>query len=598
MKRFLVLMLSIIMILSMVGCSNNDNEEVNDTGSTDETQEVKEGDNSYEAGTYTIETTGHNGVFDVDVVFDEDEIVDIIAGDNQETGFMADSAFEDMISNIIDRQSLDVDTISGATVSGLAIRTAVGKAVEEAGGDKAALDIPAEEDKTVYEDVNADVVVIGSGAAGMAATMQADELGMNVILVEQLGLLGGSSVRAGYMVGGDTKVQKEQDIDFSVQDWIDYMVKPRPEKNDLGLYHEESSLEMASNAGKNIDWLYDLGVEFGPVNLDWQHYGPEGARVGPYAMNAFKENLDEKDIDYRLNTKAIDIIMEDGKAKGISVEAPDGSNYNINADSVIVATGGFFGNKEMVEKYDPDHAQFPTDVSIGADGSGMLMAEDIGGVLKYMDQANYHGMAASWNGASRSLTLPAGNGALAVNAEGKRYANEAGAYELLTKGTMDQENSIVYCIMNQELMDLDVIKNDHGLSNIVEMYEVADTIEELAEKLGIDKEGLKNTVNDYESYVENGEDLEFGKDPLFMRSDFASGPYYGVEASVENHTNHGGIVVDGDNHILNGEDQIIPGLFAAGECAASRVQGFYTYQACIETGRMSAKTAHEEMSGN
>ncbi len=599
MKRIVALMICIIMFLSLVGCSAPTTEPVkNETGSNVENTESNQVEkNKYVPGTYTVDVMGHNGKFSIDVTFDEDSIVDIVVGENDESGFIGDTAIKDMTSKILKRQSLEVDTISGATVTGAVVRSGVAKAVKEAGGNVDDLKIAEEPDTTVWEDVTADVVVVGSGAAGMAATIQAEELGMNVILVEQLGLIGGSSVRAGYMVGGDTIVQKNAGIDFSVQDWINIMVKPRT-ISDIGLYQEASSLRMATDAGNNINWLYDLGVEFGPVNLKWQHYGPEGARIGPFAMNAFQKALDERGIDYRLNTRATNILMEDGAVKGITVESLNGSSYNIYANAVILATGGFFANKEMVEKYDPAHAQFPTDVCIGADGSGMIMAEEVGAVLKYMDQANYHGIAAFWNGASRSLSLPAGNGAIAVNSDGERYANEAGAYELLTKGTMAQKDSTVYTIMDQTLMDLDVIKNDHGLSNIIEMYEVADTIEELAQKLGINPEGLRKTIDNYSSYVKNGEDLEFGKDPVYMRSDFSKGPYYGVKSSVENHTNHGGIVVDIDNHALNAENEIIPGLFAAGECAASHIQGFYTYQACIENGRISAKVAFEEMNKN
>lgn len=596
MKRIIALMICIMMIFTLAGCSSDTNNPVqNESEEKNDITESETGSESrYVPGTYTVNVMGHNGSFDIDVTFDEDSIVDIVVGENNESGFIGDIAIKDMTSKILKRQSLEVDTISGATITGAVVRGGVAKAVKEAGGNVDDLKIAEEPDTTVWEDTTADVVVIGSGAAGMAATIQAEELGMNVILVEQLGLIGGSSVRAGYMVGGDTIVQKMQGIDFSTQDWIDIMVKPR-DTSDLGLYQEASSLRMATNAGKNIDWLYDLGVEFGPVNLNWQHYGPEGARVGPYAMSAFQKALDERNIDYRLNTRADKLITEDGKVVGVTVESPNGQFYNINANAVILATGGFFANQEMVEKYDPDHAQFPTDVCIGADGSGMLMAEEIGAVLKYMDQANYHGIAAFWNGASRSLSLPAGNGGIAVNADGHRYANEAGAYEALTQGTMNQTDSTVYTIMDQKLMDLDVIKNDHGLSNIIEMYEVADTIEELAEKLGINPEGLRETVDNYTSYVQNGEDLEFGKEPVYMRSDFSEGPYYGVKSSVENHTNHGGIVVDIDNHALDANNEIIPGLFAAGECAASHIQGFYTYQACIENGRISAKVAFEEM---
>ncbi|NLJ58622.1 MAG: FAD-dependent oxidoreductase, partial [Tissierellia bacterium] len=513
MKRIIALIICVMMFLSLVACSAPADPVENETGEDlADTETELNNDRKFEPGTYTVEVMGHNGRFNMDVIFDEDSIVDIIVGENNESGFMGTMAINDMVSKILERQSLEVDALSGATVTGSVVRGGVAQAVTEAGGNVDDLMIPPEPDTRAWEDTTADVVVVGSGAAGMAATIQAEELGMDVILVEQLGLIGGSSVRAGYMVGGDTIVQKNQGIDFSVQDWVDIMVKPR-DTTDIGLYQEASSLRMARNAGKNIDWLYELGVEFGPVNLEWQHYGPDGARVGPYAMSAFQKALDERDIDYRLNTRATKIIMEDGAVKGITVISPNDIEYNIYADAVILATGGFFANQEMVEKYDPEHAQFPTDVCIGADGSGMLMAEEVGAVLKYMDQANYHGIAAFWNGASRSLSLPAGNGAIAVNKDGQRYANEAGAYELLTEGTMAQENSTVYTIMDQTIMDLDVIKNDHGLSNIIEMYEVADTVEELAEKLGIDPEGLRTTIDNYGSYVRNGEDLEFGKDP-------------------------------------------------------------------------------------
>jgi len=171
--------------------------------------------------------------------------------------------------------------------------------------------------------------------------------------------------------------------------------------------------------------------------------------------------------------------------------------------------------------------------------------------------------------------------------------NEAGPYELLTKGTMEQDEA--FCIMDQTLMDLDVIKADTGLSNIVEMYEVADTVEELAQKLGIDPAGLKATIEKYGQDVRDGKDTEFGKDPQFMRGDFSTPPYYGVKSTVENHTNHGGIVVDIENKVLDANGGIIKGLYAIGECSASHIQGFYTYQDCIHNGRVVAQVIAEEL---
>ena len=550
-----------------------------------------ESTNTFKPGTYDVVVTAHNGPMTVHVTFDETKLTAIEIGENQESGYIGDQVFERISAEVIERQSLNVDSIAGATVTSAALKWALSDAVKAAGGNPSKMNAPVSPDTTEYKDEVTQVVVVGSGAAGLAATLQANELGLDVILIEQLGLLGGSSVRAGYMVGGDSSVQKAQGIDYSAEDWSNFM--QRRDAIHPGLWQEESARAMALKAGENITWLDEMGVEFGPVNLGWQHYGPGGARVGPFAIRAMHDQLDQRKIDYRLYTRATEIIMDDGVAVGIKVVSPNKQEYSIYANAVILATGGYFANQEMVEKYDPEHAMFLTDVCIGADGSGMLMAEKIGAVLDYMGESNYHGLATVWGGGSRSLTLPAGNGCIAVNAEGKRYVNEAGPYELLTKGTMEQDEA--FCIMDQTLMNLDVIKADTGLSNIVEMYEVADTVEELAQKLGIDPAGLKATIEKYGQDVRDGKDTEFGKDPQFMRGDFSTPPYYGVKSTVENHTNHGGIVVDIENKVLDANEGIIKGLYAIGECSASHIQGFYTYQDCIHNGRVVAQVIAEEL---
>ncbi|NCB52162.1 MAG: FAD-dependent oxidoreductase [Clostridia bacterium] len=550
---------------------------------------------AFAPGTYTIETMGHNGKMVVDVTLSDNAITDIQVVEHAETRRLGNIGMDTVIAEILERQSLDVDTVSGASVSGAVVRAAVVEAVEQAGGDTSALMIPAEEDTTEYSDITTQVVIVGSGVAGLTTAVQAQESGLEVILVEQLGLLGGSSIRAAYMVGGGSSVQAEQGIDYTVEDWAAFQVKPRT-NTAAELYQEASAIKLSAEAGNNISWLYDLGVNFGAVNLNFQHYGPNGERIGSYVVETLQNALDEHGVDYRLNTRATELITEDGKVCGVTVQSPNGQIYNINADDVVLCTGGFFGNQEMVDQYDPAHAMFHSDVSIGADGSGMKMAEAVGAQLGWMDQGNYHGLATFWNGASRGLTLPAGNGCVAVNQEGKRYANEAGNYELLAQGTIDQGGT-VYTIMDQALMDLNVIQQDHGLSAVPEIWVKADTLEELADKLGIDKEGFLQTMADYASYVANGEDLEFGKAATFMRSDFTTGPYYGCVSGVENHTNHGGIVVDIDNHALTEAGEIIPGLFAVGECAATHIQGIYTFSAAVGNARFTAQLIADELLG-
>jgi fumarate reductase flavoprotein subunit len=279
--------------------------------------------------------------------------------------------------------------------------------------------------------------------------------------------------------------------------------------------------------------------------------------------------------------------MQNGRAAGVKVTAPNGKTYTIFGQ-VVLATGGYFGSKEMTAKYDPINKDNPTDVSIGADGSGMRMAEAAGGVLTRMDDNTYHALASYFNNCSRSLTIPAGNGALAVNLSGNRFFDEGGEYALLTKAARTQD--AVFCIMDQEMMDLEVVRGDHGLSDIIEMYETANTPEELARKLGINPAGLAATIERYRRFVVNGKDEDFNKSPLKMRSRFITPPYYGVKSIIENHTNHGGILVDGDTRVLNAQGSPIPGLYAIGEANADVGGGNApTFAFGVSQGRLLAR---------
>lgn len=175
-----------------------------------------------------------------------------------------------MRQDILENQTVNVDTVSGATVSSAALRAAVAQAVKDAGGDPAAMPAPAAEVRT-YEDVTTQVVVVGSGTAGLAATVEANEQGLDVILVEQLGILGGSSVRTGYVMGGSTQLQAEAGISegYTKEDFVNYLAVSKATGTGGGnrseinedLYHEESAVRIAESAGDNIDWLQSLGVK-------------------------------------------------------------------------------------------------------------------------------------------------------------------------------------------------------------------------------------------------------------------------------------------------------------------------------------------------
>ena len=297
--------------------------------------------------------------------------------------------------------------------------------------------------------------------------------------------------------------------------------------------------------------------------------------------------MDEKGVDCRTGTKATELLMDVSAITGVKVVS-DGLEYEIRADAVILATGGYLANRELVAQYKPGYENNGFDVTIGCDGSGLEMALNAGTIAKHMDICGFHALATFYNGVSRSLTNPASSGCIAVNAAGERYANEAGAYADFTAATMEQGQ--VFCIMDETVMNQGKTKNDTGLSNIREMYVICDTIEELAAELGIDPEGLAATVQRYGEFVRNGVDEDFGKAATALTGDFSAGPYYGVKANVENHTVYGGIEIDNSGRVLREDGTVIEGLYAAGELAMFKTAGRAPLPECIDMGRVAARS--------
>lgn len=608
MKKLLSLTLSLLLLLSTAACSASQEQSAEPSATPAAAPQQTEAPPAaqpaagYQAGTYTAEATGHNCNFTVDVIFSDSAIEDIIIGENSETGYLGEYAMEMVRQDILENQTVNVDTVSGATVSSAALRAAVAQAVKDAGGDPAAMPAPAAEVRT-YEDVTTQVVVVGSGTAGLAATVEANEQGLDVILVEQLGILGGSSVRTGYVMGGSTQLQAEAGISegYTKEDFVNYLAVSKATGTGGGnrseinedLYHEESAVRIAESAGDNIDWLQSLGVK---MRVDGFIHRGDGSRFGPYLLRAMDSVLKERSIDTRLNTRAESLLVEDGRVRGVQVEAPDGTSYNIYADAVILATGGYNANQDLIAQYNPKYAGYMTDVSVGADGSGMQMAEAAGGQLICMDQANYHSFALVWRGASRSMSSVITSGAIAVNAEGVRFLNEDTYYDKSAADAITaQTGGVCYVILNQQIIDTVCVPGDNHLANDISMYEKGGTVEELAGKLGIDAQALAATLDGYSASVEAGEDKEFGRSEQYLTTSYREGPFYGAKAMPELHTDHGGVVIDIDTRVLGSGGAPIPGLYAAGEVTASHVLGSTTNTVCLAHGRIAARTVLEDL---
>ncbi|WP_019849443.1 FAD-binding protein [Desulfitobacterium sp. PCE1] len=551
-KKIISLLICLAMLFTLTACSSS-------TNTPKETPKRTSDGLSFTPGTYAAEAPGRNGILKLEVTVDESRILSVKVLEHSETAMLSDAPIQQIPQKIVEGQTLKVDTIAGASLTSGAILAAAKEALTKAGGDINKLMQGVEKEKIQVQDAETDIVVVGAGAAGMIAAIKASALGKDVILVEKMGMLGGGDtmMASTLLNAAGSSVQKELSIpNSSAEDFYKQLDGIATQKN---MPADRTTLKTyADRSGAMVDWLVDLGVPFGRITNTFQHKIKDGSAPGTHIVAALSKELDAKKVDYRLNTKATSIIMEDGKATGIEIETPDG-NYKIKAKAVIVTTGGFSNNPELLAKYNPTWLNRPTTGSASLTGDGIIMAEKVGAALYNMDQvkANYLAHVLE-DGSAVSLTA-INNHTVLVNHDGKRFVNEDhGSINYKSEQMMMQKGHEAYAIFDQTVIeDLKLMKgyNDSGY------FISADTLEGLADKIDVNKENFLKTMKDYQSYTINGEDKEFGRkisDPIDKPK------YYAALVTPSMQSTYGGIKVDETGHVISTEGKVIPGLYAAG----------------------------------
>ena len=590
--------------------------ENKENSNKDQKKETSETSNAaYTPGTYESEAEGYKGIIKVKVDFDEDEITNIEVVENSESSGIGTVPIEYMPEKIVENQSLGVDKVSGATVTSNALLLSVKDAVKQAGGDVKALE--AKEVKRNTDPINdeADVVVVGGGGAGLSAAVSAASEGKSVILVEKAPVLGGNTVRAGgpYNVPDEARqknlakasessmekikelTKKEAKSDRH-QELMDQLAKEieeyenDPSKDylfdsnalhilqtyDGGDYVADLSLieEMVDNGLDTLNWLSDNGVEWkeevtAATGALWSRSHTPVNATGTDYIVANKKKADELGVKFYMNTKAEEIIMEDGKAVGIKGKNED-APVEIKAKSVILTTGGFGANKEMVNKYDssiPD--TILTTNSPNITGDGLVMAEEAGAAIRDMTEIQIHPLGDPITGGLEgSVRGPGVESYYLINNEGKRFIAEDKRRDEMTAAEFAQADGEVYLITSQNSGAI----NDEGITyfamdvdKLIEQNRVfkADTIEELAKEIGVDPKNLKDTHDRFNAMVEKGEDEEFGRTVFSNKLD--QGPFFASPRIPTVHHTMGGVSIDTDAHVLDEDGNPIPGLYAAGE---------------------------------
>ena len=535
----------------------------------------------YEAGTYEASAAGRNGDVTVEVTFTEDAIESIAVTSHTETDGIGTNAVDIIPGAIVDAQSLGVDAVAGATVTSDAILAAVADCVEQAGGDVEALKSVEVEEKVPTEEavIDTDLVVIGGGGAGMTAAIRAKELGLDVTLVEKMPFMGGAiSISGGNQVVMGSQMQKDLGVtDDSVESMVeDFMA------NGAGLNVPELITLYAENVGETSDWLQEEGVTYnlegGLHKLAEYSHDRELAYTGSGAgaADALRTLIADKGVQVLLNTRATELIS-DGNGGVIGVIANDDTTvYTINASAILLATGGYGYNKDLLEG-DMKNALYYGPVSSTGDGLIMATAEGIDADTRLLEYGKRYpnGIEVSEGIAKSTINgnIPAWTmSAILVNQEGQRVVNEKASNRTILETELQQTGQELFLVMDQATFDVwkdavgyDVQEYLDANGSAVPVFGHGDTIEEAAKAAGVDGEALAKTVELYNSYVEAGEDADFGRSADYMTTPIGDGPYYIVEQKPRFATTMGGLVIDTDLHVINKDGEIINGLYAAGE---------------------------------
>lgn len=584
----------------------------------------------YTPGAYEAEAPGKKGPVKVKATFSEDAIESVEVVESLETPRISAVPFERIPEQIVEYQSLAVDTVAGATLCSMGVLAAVEDCVRQAGGDAAALKkVPGPEKSTAEEAIDADIVVVGAGAAGLAAAVQASMNGAKVAVFEKCANIGGNMLVSGgvltyieapdelrqdmndgyrgyfaqtlnkaralgvpedkielvqkqfddYYAAGSTKV-------FDSPEWqaIYYIIASGATEYVEGDY--EGMLAYANGNIPLMEWLAQFDIDYKKLiavaGYPWpDNVSPATGECGEGYCEAFDRYLTARGnpIGFLFSTSAEKLITdESGAVVGVKGTCQDGTVYTANAKKgVILATGGFSGNTELLLAHDDEWgfanmgiSTLPTTNNYGHTGDGLLMAMEVGGAFaESMPNYMILPFANAVDQSVESIVGDSGN-ALLVNKEGKRFVDESKSRNEISKAQMNQTDQMCYLI------------SDANNSGVVDGYNMfgtdvrqmldnnklykADTLDELAALIAMDADALKATVATYNDYAAKGVDPDFNRTMFTETSPVVEGPFYANPCHWAMHITNAGIAIDFEtSQVIDENEQPVTGLYAIGE---------------------------------
>lgn len=555
---------------------------------------------------------------------------------------LEEAVFAKGAAQIVDKQSLEIDAITGATISTNGLIEAVSDAIKEAGGDPAdyaqaeftpAAEISTEEatvsqaddyadwrkaPSQIDKEISVEYLIVGAGIAGLASAVQAREEGLETLVIEKNGFVAGNGGGVEGIFGINTKMQQEAGIHAEKEDII-------AKEMELGQYRANGAfwVDLVNNSADNIEWLLKQGVQLTHVDdyhgtcmfptFHWWKGGFASEGYVPY----MKKRCDELDVSFMTSTSAISIIQEAGVVKGVYAKSPDGI-VKINAKATLLRTGGVGHSAELIEKQgwstkNLHYCSMPSNTGDGykmamAAGARDMLVESPEFMMNYIMALPHEGVHLYIDPINGFMSLPSGGPTVFVDQDGRRFVNEnAKKYNLLYQRMAMQSVKNAYEVFNQDIYDritAGIPDVDKVLAQAVEtndgdsLYK-EDSLEALAKHFDLPKDVLTKTLNDYNKFARQGKDEEFAKDSDNLIP-MEEGPYYIARLDPSNLIGVGGIGSNRKFEAIDPDFNTIPGLYVAGMDSTMQYRNVYTItlggSACahnVNSGRHAAMNAKD-----
>ncbi|HEM3684270.1 TPA: flavocytochrome c [Streptococcus suis] len=612
----------------------------------------------FEPGTYQVSTEGHNGKLPMEVTLSDEKIEKIEIDSSGESSGIADIVFTRIPAEIVEGQTLNVDVISGASVTSKGVIDGVSRAIKLAGGNPDVLKKRPKAPSALAKDdrnYKTDVVVIGGGGAGLAAAAAVLQEGKKVIVLEKFPAVGGNTVRAGGPMnapdpawqntfaanpGEDHNLRELISIDEATID-AEYLEDFRALKVEVEQYLKNPSQLFDSTllyriqtylGGKRTDlngqeihgdynlvkvltekslesvrWLEDIGVEFDrnevtmPVGALWRRGHKPLQPMGYAFISVLDKFVKDNGGVIFTDSPAKELIVKDGAVRGVIATGRNGQKITVEAQAVIMASGGFGANTKMLQQYNTYWSEIDDNIATSntpaVTGDGIILGQSVGADLVGMGFSQMMPVSDPVTGALFSgLQVPPAN-FIMVNKEGKRFVDEYGSRDKLSQAAIDN-GGLFYLIADDNIKATAYNTSQEKIDAQVAAGTLfrADTLEELAEKIGVDPDVFVTTIRNYNSYVDAGFDPEFDKGGFDLKCEVA--PFYATPRKPAVHHTMGGLKIDTETHVINEKGEIIEGLYAAGEVAgglhAGNRLGGNSLTDIFTFGRIAGKTAVAE----